>query len=243
MSHVLGGEVKRSGRREYGQAVFAPLDGRRALPRAAAAQPGLDEPRRRRPAGARGVPRRRARPRPTRSRRSRIPSAGSSASCSTPRSPTPRRARKVLANFLDARGCRRDWNARSFVEEATERVREQVGPKGRVICALSGGVDSAVAALLVQRAIGDAAHLRVRGQRPAAQGRGGAGAPALRGAAAAQGRLRRRLAALPARLDGRRRPRAQAQDHRPRVHRGLQAPRCARPARPSSWPRARSTRT
>ncbi|MEV0592032.1 glutamine-hydrolyzing GMP synthase [Nonomuraea cavernae] len=60
----------------------------------------------------------------------------------------------VLRHFLDAAGCRPTWTMLNIVEESVEAVRRQVGD-GRAICALSGGVDSAVAAAIVQRAIGD----------------------------------------------------------------------------------------
>jgi GMP synthase (glutamine-hydrolysing) len=68
---------------------------------------------------------------------------------------TPRGA-ELLGNWLfgicKAAG---DWSMASFVDEAIARIRRQVGESGRVICGLSGGVDSSVAAALLHRAIGE----------------------------------------------------------------------------------------
>jgi GMP synthase (glutamine-hydrolysing) len=65
------------------------------------------------------------------------------------------RGTEILRSFAyGVCGCTGDWTMSSFVVEATERIRAQVGG-GRVVCGLSGGVDSTVAAMLVHRAIGD----------------------------------------------------------------------------------------
>jgi GMP synthase (glutamine-hydrolysing) len=66
------------------------------------------------------------------------------------------RGLEILRNFAyGVCGCTGDWTMASFVEEATARIGRQVG-NGRVVCGLSGGVDSTVAAVLIHRAIGDA---------------------------------------------------------------------------------------
>jgi GMP synthase (glutamine-hydrolysing) len=61
----------------------------------------------------------------------------------------------IITRFLeDICGCERSWSAASVIDEQIARIRARVGD-GRVICGLSGGVDSSVAALLVHRAVGD----------------------------------------------------------------------------------------
>ena len=67
---------------------------------------------------------------------------------------TPQGA-QLLRNFVrKIAGAKGDWTMRAFKEEAIEKIRAQVG-KGRVICGLSGGVDSSVAAVLIHEAIGE----------------------------------------------------------------------------------------
>ena len=68
---------------------------------------------------------------------------------------TPR-GKDILKNFLFyICGVSGDWTPAQFIEEEVEKIREIVGPKDRVVCGLSGGVDSTVAAALVHKAIGD----------------------------------------------------------------------------------------
>ncbi len=154
MSHLLGGDVRRAGRREYGHAVFEANDSGRLLRgmRAGArvwmshgdsivkAPPGFAV------VGSSGT-------NPVAAMESRERSLFGL--LFHPEVVHTEDGTAVLANFLDVCGCRRDWNAASFVGESVAKIRSAVGDAGRVICALSGGVDSAVAALLVHEAIGD----------------------------------------------------------------------------------------
>jgi len=68
---------------------------------------------------------------------------------------TPR-GREIIHNFLfHVCGCTPDWTPGHFIDQEVQRIAALVGPERRAICGLSGGVDSAVAASLVHRAIGD----------------------------------------------------------------------------------------
>lgn len=68
---------------------------------------------------------------------------------------TPK-GKEILRNFLfNVCGCTGDWTPKQFIEEEIAKIKSIVGETGKVVCGLSGGVDSTVAATLVHKAIGD----------------------------------------------------------------------------------------
>ena len=149
----------------------------------------------------------------------------------------------ILKNFL-YRGCEApaDWTATHVIEEQVARIRQQVGSE-RVICALSGGVDSAVAALLVHKAVGDQLTcifvdhglLREGEAEQVVETFGGHLEVPLVHVQAQR--------AVPVAARRRHRPREEAQDHRRDVHPGLRGRGPASSTASTSSCRARSTPT
>lgn len=70
---------------------------------------------------------------------------------------TPSGKAVLRAFLLEKAGLKQDWTSAHFVEEQIAHIREQVGPKGKVLCAVSGGVDSSAMAALLIRALGERA--------------------------------------------------------------------------------------
>ncbi len=144
---------------------------------------------------------------------------------------TPNGAR-LLKNFTDLAGFTGDWSMAAYKDEAIARIRAQVGAE-RVICGLSGGVDSSVAAVLIHEAIGDQLTCVFVDTGLMRAGRGRRGGHPVPRPLQHPADPRRRERPLPRRARRRHRPRDQAQDHRPAVHRGVRRPRRPRSATPT----------
>ena len=153
MAHLLGGEVVPEGLREYGPAMVRLTDRAgifEGLSESERAWMSHGDSVRRLPRGFRAI-----------ATSDRLPIAAMSdgdrrygVQFHVEVMHTPRGA-EVLRNFLlRVCGCAGDWTPAAFVEEAVAELRATIGDRS-AICALSGGVDSAVAAALVARAIGD----------------------------------------------------------------------------------------
>ncbi|MDZ7315638.1 MAG: glutamine-hydrolyzing GMP synthase [candidate division KSB1 bacterium] len=152
-AHLLGGEVSRASRREYGRAVIEVLEDDElfhGLP------PRLDvwmshgDHLTRMPNGFCAIAKTANSPIAA-MKHERLPIFGLQFHPEVVHTPN---GKEILANFVfRICGCRGGWNAGAFIESTVESIRAQVG-EGRVICALSGGVDSTVAAYLVAKAVG-----------------------------------------------------------------------------------------
>ena len=153
MAHVLGGEVAPEGKREFGPATLEISDQAglfEGLGESERAWMSHGDTVRRLPRGFHGI-----------ATTERLPHAAMSDGVRRfgvqfhPEVMHTPRGAEVLRNFLyRVCGCDGDWTPAAFVEEAVAELRRTIGDR-HAICALSGGVDSAVAAALVAKAIGD----------------------------------------------------------------------------------------
>jgi GMP synthase (glutamine-hydrolysing) len=154
MAQVLGGEVQASGIREYGKTgleVTSPGTILRDLPSRQTVWMSHADAVVRPPAGFRVTARTDATPVAA----MEDPERGLFAVQFHPEVAHTPKGTEILKRFLyDACGLLPDWTPVNVIDRAVERIRQQVGD-AEALCALSGGVDSAVAALLVHRAIGD----------------------------------------------------------------------------------------
>ena len=245
MTDTLGGRVEPAPQREYGHALVHVADAQSApiFASRSGRAPRLGEsrrPRRRRAARLRG----RSPRAPTRRwPRWKTARAGSTRCCSTRRSPTPSAGSRSSATS-PTRSAAAPATGR-WPRSSRRRRRgsaQQVGD-GRVVCALSGGVDSTVAALLIHRAIGDRLTCIFVDNGLLRLNEAAAGARAVHEEDAPAARVRGRERPVPRAARRRHRPGAQAEDHRADVHRRVRG-RARRARRTStSSRRARCTRT
>ena len=150
---------------------------------------------------------------------------------------------QVLTTFLeDICGCARTWSAASIIDEQIAAIRAQVGT-GKVICALSGGVDSSVAALLVHKAVGDQLTCVFVDHGMMRKNEGEQVIAAFRDQFQRPARGRGRRGAFPRAAEGPERARGQAQGDRRRVHPRLRGGGGQDRRRQASSSRARCTRT
>jgi GMP synthase (glutamine-hydrolysing) len=154
VAHQLGGRVAPSGEREYGHAVIyqgdSPTDIFAGLPPSMPVWMSHGDRVAEPPPGFRSL---------AHSENSPIAVMGNDAGIIGlqfhPEVVHTPQGKAIIENFvLRLCGCKGDWTPRNFIADSILRVRDQVG-EGRVLCALSGGVDSAVTAALVHRAVGD----------------------------------------------------------------------------------------
>ena len=149
----------------------------------------------------------------------------------------------VLKNFLyEVAGAAPAWTPAAVIEEQVERIRAQVGSE-RVLCALSGGVDSAVAALLVHKAVGDQLTCVFVDHGLLRKGEAEQVVETFDGALPRAARARAGAGAVPREARRRHRPRAEAQDHRRGVHPRLRGRGAEARRRRRGSCRARSTPT